>query len=286
MYWQPSAKGDEILSQPLLAQIRKSVEIQSWDLDKGEIENTTVFWSLGPRMKTFDFASVPKEKLVLFLWEPPTVEPEGYDLVQHFGKVYTWDDDLVDNVKFFKFYYPELQSRGEVVPFKKKKFCCMVARKQKSKHPKELYSERLRVIRYFEGKKGFDLYGKGWKKGKGAIPDKKAVIREYKFTFSYENMKDVKGYVTEKMFDCFAAGTVPIYWGASNITDYVPERCFVDRRKFKNEKELVRFLAKMSPETYQGYLDCAEEFLKSDQAQLFSVENFVKIFQTIQNPSS
>ena len=36
----------------------------------------------------------------------------------------------------------------------------------------------------------------------------------------------VKGYITEKIFDSFFAGVVPIYWGAENITDYVPKSLY------------------------------------------------------------
>lgn len=52
----------------------------------------------------------PKEKLVLFLWEPPSIIPQNYEKAYHsyFSKVYTWDDRLVDGKKYFKFYYPRL----------------------------------------------------------------------------------------------------------------------------------------------------------------------------------
>ena len=47
--------------------------------------------------------------------------------------------------------------------------------------------------------------------------------------------------VSEKIFDCFAAGNVPIYWGASNVTDYIPEDCFIDMRSFSSFEELYQF---------------------------------------------
>lgn len=58
---------------------------------------------------------LPKVKCVLFLWEPWIPKYQMYNL---YGRVYTWDDSLVDNVKFFKFYYPSLQPFYEdPVPF-------------------------------------------------------------------------------------------------------------------------------------------------------------------------
>lgn len=202
------------------------VEIQSALVEKGcEVgpwlkneENVWVFWNLGPKAV---FGVRPKEKMVLFMWEPPTVQPELYEkaVQTKFGKIFTWDDDLVDGKKFFKFCYPVLRTRGEVVPFEKKGFCTMIARRLSSKHPKQLYKERENLIRFFEKKRGeFDLYGKYWEKKKfknwrGAVEDKMEVLKNYKFSICYENMKDVKGYISEKIFDCFAAGVVPVYWG-------------------------------------------------------------------------
>lgn len=245
-----------------------------------------MFWNLGPKLAEFDFSRVPQEKLVLVMWEPPTTQPELYapEVQAKFGKIFTWDDDLVDNQKFFKLYYPALKPMPEKLPaFEDKKFCVMICRRLKSKHPKELYSERKKVIQFFEDRPvgEFDLFGYHWerekfKNYKGSIPDKLETLKNYKFSICYENMGHVKGYVTEKIFDCFGAGVVPVYWGASNITDYVPADCFIDRRLFKNEEELYRFLKAMTQEEYEGYIHRIRLFLKSDMAQRFTAEYFLQ----------
>ncbi len=305
-YWVENA-GDDYFGGGLPGMIRKRLKERDWQihplgldkLEKGALESDYwVLWSFGAKAKKFDLSRLPKEKLALFLWEPPTVEIEGYDpqVQARFGKIFTWDDDLVDNVKFFKFHYPVLQPRIEKIPaFKEKKFCTLVATRLSSKFPKSLYQEREKTIRFFEDKRGeFDLYGRNWEKRKfknyrGAIGDKIAVLKEYKFCICYENTRDMKGYITEKIFDCFAAGCVPIYWGASNVTDYIPAETFIDRRKFSNVKRLYMFLKSLSQDDYQKYLDAAAAFLKSEKAQVFSNENFVNTFidhLTTQKPSS
>jgi len=248
------------------------------------------------RLNGYNFTTHPKEQLVLFTWEPPTVQPELHDPRVHeqFGKVFTWDDDLVDNKKYFKFFYPVLKGRiPDVIPFKDKKFCTLIARRLGSKHPKQLYKEREKTIRFFDDKEGeFDLYGHFWGKKKlrknwrGPIPDKNAVLKGYKFSICYENTKDIKGYITEKIFDCFAAGVVPVYWGASNVTDYIPEECFIDRRKFKDNKKLYQFLKSITEKEYNQYLDAAEAFLKSEKAQLFSQDHFTQNFLKVLVPET
>ena len=34
--------------------------------------------------------------------------------------------------------------------------------------------------------------------------------------------REIPGYITEKIFDCFLARSVPVYWGPGNIADHVP----------------------------------------------------------------
>ena len=189
IYWQPDLKEKEAFSSTsLTGRIRKKLQEKQWDIRSWDREmyrpwllswkevgswqelkwrlgwdlsesspfkketRSWVFWSLGPYVKFHDFGRVPKEKLVLFLWEPPSVEPEGYapEVFGHFGKIFTWDDDLVDNQKFFKFHYPVLRPKIENLPgFEEKKFCALFASHLASKHPKQLYSEREKVIRFF-----------------------------------------------------------------------------------------------------------------------------------------
>jgi hypothetical protein len=256
---------------------------------EGKTTKKLIFYNLTPKYcKKCDLSKLPKDKMILFMWEPPVVLKRMYrtKILDHFNKVYTWDDDLVDNQKFFKFYYPVLQPMLSDLPsFEERKLCTLVSSDLKSSHPLELYSERKKAIEYFEKvqEPGFEFYGRKWPEGvyksyRGACPDKLQTIKNYRFSICYENMRDVKGYVTEKIFDCFAAGSIPVYWGASNVTDTIPKECFIDRRDFASYDELYAFLKAMTIEEYNGYLDRIKAFLISDRAKLYSSENFERIF--------
>lgn len=50
----------------------------------------------------------------------------------------------------------------------------------------------------------------------------KASLFESMFSFCPENLRQ-RNYFTEKILDCFATKTVPIYWGCPNIGDYFDE---------------------------------------------------------------
>ena len=231
--------------------------------------------------------TTPLNASIVFLWEPPTVLPGLYnrDFLQRPFRVYTWDDDLVDNVRFFKFYYPSMQQMIQnLPPFSQRRLCTQVSADKESFHAKELYSSREEVIRFFESFPNGDFlfFGYGWeKKGYrnygGVLDDKIQAIKNFKFSFCYENIQEIRGYVTEKIFDCFTAGCVPIYWGASNITDYIPANCFIDRRDFSSLDELYAFLQAMPEEKWQEYISNIRRFLKSDAARLFSWEHYLDI---------
>ena len=221
---------------------------------------------------------LPKNKLVLFVWEPGKLQSEIYDM---YSKVYTWDDSLVDGKKFFRFNYPSLMPmRRDIPAFEDKKLCTMVAG--------NWTKDRLEVLKFFDKKKKGDLefYGRcpeGFKffsMYKGPIPgfhsgdEKLSVLKNYKFCICFENTSGLQGYITEKIFCCFAAGSIPIYLGAANITQYIPKSCFIDFRDFQSKEELYQYIKNMPKDVYQKHIDEIKRYLKSSQAQLFSPEFF------------
>lgn len=232
-----------------------------------------------------DLSAYPREKCFTILWEPPSVIPSNYQSLYHqfFSQVYTWHDGLVNDDIYKKFYYPVLNQMIEnVVPFEQRKLCTLIAGNKNSSHPDELYSARRQAIEYFERHhcQDFDLYGRWWPAYKnylGTILKKIDVLKNYKFCICYENIKDIPGYITEKIFDCFRSGCVPVYWGAENVTDYIPENCFIDRRKFNSDEQLYQFMNNMDATTHQTYIENIQKFLQSPAAHLFSIDTFCTI---------
>ena len=241
-------------------------------------------------------------KKYLILLESPHVDTRMFnqDLHSSFDKIFTWNDRLVDNQKYFKINY-SFQFPEKISKKWDKKLCCMIAGNKTSKHPMELYSERIRTIEWFEKNRpdDFDLYGTQWdefyfgrsifgrafnklsgfRKTKfssyrGKVSSKVETLQKYRFSICYENIKGQKGYITEKLFDCFFAGCVPIYWGAENVLDHIPKECFIDRRNFNNHEEMYLFIKDMDRESYYEYLNAIEIFLSSVRSRQFRAENF------------
>ncbi len=251
-----------------------------------------VFWNITYQYRRkLCLEKLPKDRMIMFMWEPTTISPKIFskNIPKYFSRVYTWNDDVIDNKIYFKFYYPVLQSmREDLPPFEEKKFCTLVAGNPPQKYYRrsgELYSERVRAIDFFEkvGEKGFEFYGRSWDKEKhpayrGVAMGKTETIKNYRFAICYENTGTFNGYVTEKIFDCFAAGIVPVYLGAPNIEKYVPKTCFIDRRDFATMEDLYAFMKAMTKEQYNEYLRNIRDFLSSEKAHLFSQENFDQTF--------
>ena len=71
---------------------------------------------------------------------------------------------------------------------------------------------------------------------------------------------------------------MPVYLGATNITDYIPQECFIDRRAFASDQELYLFLKRMDQETYEHYITAIQRYLASPAAQRFGVDHWVHMF--------
>ena len=70
-------------------------------------------------------------------------------------------------------------------------------------------------------------------------------LRHYKFAIAFEN-SITPDYVTEKYYDPLLAGTIPIYLGAPNITDYAPGHdCHINVNDFSDPAELACYLKKL-----------------------------------------
>lgn len=224
-------------------------------------------------------------KSLLIMQEPQTVFPQSYERSnhKHFDRVLTWDAKLIDHQTYYAFFYPQV--KPDTIYHKdydKKKYITMICGNKRSSDRNELYSERLKVIDYFERNAiDFDLYGFGWDKKErssycGKVEDKLSTLSDYRFSVCFENMKSESGYITEKIFDSFFAGCVPIYYGAEDIFKYVPEETFIDYRKFKSLDELNQYLTQMSANEYEAILRKINEYLNSELFyQSFSIDAYV-----------
>jgi hypothetical protein len=135
-----------------------------------------------------------------------------------YSALYTCIDELVGLEPNF-IYCPA----GSNLPWIKKreipvkeKLCSMFASRKRYAPGHFLRNE---IAEKYQGK--IDLFGgtlDSQKLGEGIHPDKSQGMFPYMFSIVIENCK-VDKYYTEKITDCFATGTIPIYWGTDRIVE-------------------------------------------------------------------
>lgn len=255
----------------------------------------------------------------LIATENPYICPENCDLnyLSRFDRVFTWNTNLCHLPNVTHIFVPNQLYTHQVPNFSERSiFSCIVNANKafKATVQNDLYKERIKVIRWYENNapEHFSLFGLGWTKPepaftthqkirrrfkrlatqifnqkpfpsyRGEVINKNFIYEKTKFAFCYENVADLPDYITEKIFDCFLSGCVPIYWGSNTIQEHVPQSCYIDRRKFKNTMEVHNYLLNIGPDEYSNYQKNIHQFLVSKEAMKFDTKNFVStIIHTI-----
>lgn len=298
--FRPSSQGEEVYTRVFAAEKeyfeKRGHRYETIDQyhDGGEIDWIIVYYgSLYRRYMQIFIKEGFLNKLVYYAFEPEAVVSlHKSDKVKGFLRyvkyIITWNKDAVDEKRIFYINWPYTMKKdfGDV-PFEKRKLLTAIYSNKFGCGKKELYSERRKIFRYFEGVEDtFDLYGYGWSVNdfhnyKGEIKNKAEIYQGYRFAIALENVKNIRGGVSEKIFDCLCAGIVPVYLGARDITHYVPEEAFIDYGKFKNIDEMYHFLKDMDENTWEKYREAAEKYLCSKQTDLVSVDTWCKALEKL-----
>lgn len=120
------------------------------------------------------------------------------------------------NIAFSK-NYDELKS---IVTIKKEKLISVIA---SNKQITKGHQERVKFIQILkdEFNDTIDVFGRGFNE----VGDKWDAIAPYKYHIVLEN-SSYRNYWTEKLSDCYLAGSFPIYYGCKNLSEYFPEGSF------------------------------------------------------------
>jgi hypothetical protein len=140
-----------------------------------------------------------------------------------------------------------------------------------------LYKNNITVSKYGSSRSFLPYF-------KGKTKDKLGEICKYKFNICTENIYDPLysyNYFTEKLPHAIYGGAVPIYLGCYNIEDFVPEKAFVDLRKFIvtkdnskviEEKELVNYIKNFSKQQFEEYQHAAIQYMKDPKGIFYQTD--------------
>lgn len=292
--------------------LKHDIAFSTIDLDKNNDGDLYVFSEAPYPWETQSWRKIIaiREKNVLFCLESPLVNPFSHLTAVHtlFKKIYSWEDKIIDGKKYCKFYIQQTSFGLNTKPrdFKQKKFLSFINNKKNipfpfwvlSRYKKNLYTERFSALDFFSRTipGSFDFFGKGWGK---PIPwdfrerifgvkryasyrgehkgDKIELLSKYKFCLCFENAV-APGYITEKIFDCFKARCVPVYWGAPNVEKYIDKQCYIDFRNFADYESLLFYLQNMTEAEYQKYIEAINKFMqKKSTKNIWFADKFIDI---------
>lgn len=177
-------------------------------------------------------------------------------LEKEFRYIFTYDDEILNTISNAAFYPVCAQvwygrdGGGYVLDaenYRNKTKNVSILSSDKVLCP--LHKARIETARYCRRMGLADAYGTFDGGSYCKVDD---TLREYRYSFSFEN--DISDYFfTEKITNCFAAQTIPIYLGARKISEFFNE----DGILFITEKDLDHLedvLKRCTPEEYERRL--------------------------------
>jgi hypothetical protein len=268
-------------------------------------EGASAYISLGIPDNFRRIASEGQARLRAFvIMEPPVVAPHLYrmlpELTDAFEQVYVhnvdgdgYDMAGVQRDKLRRLYWPLPYDKVLEPYWSQRDRAHRIVVINGSHKPQsfraEQYSTRIEAMAALAPAGVVDLYGRGWDRWwsrealwlaywrnrrtlmsiyKGACASKFEVLQRYKFCLCFENMA-MNGYITEKLFDCLYAGTIPLYLGAPDIERYVPDNVYIDCRKFRSWDDMWAQVREIPESRVDAMRQAGRQFLESESARPF-----------------
>lgn len=98
------------------------------------------------------------------------------------------------------------------------------------------------------------------------IDNKNIILDRSKFSIIMEN-DSRDNYFSEKIIDCFATKTIPIYWGCPNIGEYFDEKGILH---FSNISEFYKIFNSINSSTYDSFYESIEyNFFEAKKYHLY-----------------
>ncbi len=147
----------------------------------------------------------------------------------------------------------------------RRKFCSYVVSNRRASRAD---SARVQMFQTLSAHRRVESGGKQFNNVGGPVADKLAFLRGCKFNIAFENAS-TPGYLTEKMIEAKAAGTVPIYWGDPLVAAELNPRAFVNchdfpdldaaaRRVIELDGDDAAYLAMLAEPIFPGGVEPAE----------------------------
>jgi hypothetical protein len=185
-----------------------------------------------------------------WLMEPECVIPNVYkhleNNIEEFDLIFTHDKQILslsEKAKFTPFGGIWIEPENRFVQEKNKLNSFLFSEKRSTPGHRFRHEVAKNTTNF-----NIDMFGNGVG---NHIESKTTSLKNYMFSIIIENSK-TDYWFTEKIIDCFAVGTIPIYWGCPSIGNFFDTNGII---VFDTIQELEQILNNLSPEYYYDRLD-------------------------------
>ena len=196
-------------------------------------------------------ASGVKRK-VAWLLEPRAIHPHIYQWIEQNNKLYdfvlTFDEYFLSKGQNY-LYYPH--GRCWINHYKETKKENKISTIASGKNTTEGHQLRHKIISKYRD--DISVYGHGY----NPVEFKEESLLKYMYSITIENCRQ-PGYWTEKIVDCFASKSIPLFWGDDAVNDYFDKEGII---YFENEEELgniIKDLKENGKEIYNSKKEAIE----------------------------
>lgn len=306
--WLGTAQASEFLSNRdgtsdyILAILNKLSMQGDLVLDIEEIKNTKSSFDCEFHLNTQN--ALTKAPKFCYLLEEPEIRPQNLTYkIKNYKRIYSFKRNSSNSKNYIWTPYPHKFQSGPIDGKSNRDILfAMIASNRNIlfNGKKSLYTERQRIIKFFckNYPKEMKLYGADWdlnfnKPGfiprlnreikkrlqlsrkhpnacwEGLVDSKHPILKRTRFNFCLENMLEIPGYVSEKIYDSFANGAIPIYIPSSNNNDdLIPKDLYIDPRDFNSFFELRDFCLSIDDDEYLNRQKIMHEYCKNHAESL------------------
>lgn len=223
------------------------------------------------------------------LIESRSIVPKDYNifkkhkgLEREFVKIFSFDDEILNSVSNSCFYpagaeiwYDKgsSETKNEKLYERKNKDVSFLS---SDKVMCEMHRRRVAAAKYCHNNHLADVYGKVINREYVEI---EKPLTEYRFSFAIENSQ-TDYYFTEKITNCFASQTIPIYLGARKIGDFFNTEGIIFITEKDLENNLKTVLRQCNKEEYErrlpAILDNYQRVQKYKNMQDYLYEQYLR----------
>lgn len=246
----------------------RDAEYVNWDRQLKNLDNLTFYSHM--EMFKIDQLNTPKENSYGLIFESRGIDLQTYSsvesLIPKFNKVFTHNSEYLKKYENCKWIpgggiwvggrTDTPHAEGEIKIQEKNKLCSMVS---SNKQMCKGHLTRLGIMNLVKDNNKIDkFFGIGGPTdNSGWIPIFKS-LKDYMFSIVIENYID-ELYITERILNCFATGTIPIYLGASNIGQIFNIDGIIHLNSLNSIEEFNDLIENLTSEYYYNRMDAIKD---------------------------